>query len=136
MVQIYFLLILSNLVMGIILAKNFLNTKFENFSQINQLLSSEILQVTIGCIGTIVGLLALFLRFSGNLIILGDLIPASIAMLSGVTLFIEYIAQEESTEATAIKIIKNIFLKNRTVLGFASIVAGLIHFIAPGINLF
>lgn len=136
MVQIYFLLILSNLIMGVILAKNFFNSKFENFNQLNQLLSSEILQVTIGCIGTIVGLLALFLRYSGDLIILGDLIPASIAMLSGVTLFIEYIAQEDSTEATVIKIIQNIFLKNRTVLGFASIVAGIIHFIAPGINLF
>lgn len=136
MVQIYFLLILSNIIMGIILAKNFLNTKFENFSQVNQLLSSEILQVTIGCIGTIVGLLALFLRYAGNVVIIGDLVPAAIAMLSGVTLFIEYIAQEDNTEATIIKFVKNIFLKNRTILGFASIGAGLIHFIAPSLELF
>lgn len=122
--------------MGTILAKNFLSAKFENFSPLNQLISSEILQVTLGCIGTIVGLLALFLIFEGNLIILGDLVPAVMAMLSGITLFIEYIAQEDSNDATAIRFIKNIFLKNRAILGITSIIVGVIHFIAPSLELF
>lgn len=134
--QIYFLLILCNIIMGIILAKNFLNTKFENFTQVNQLLSSEILQVTIGCIGAIVGLLALVLRYRGNLIIVGDLFPATTAILGGITLFIEYIAGEDSTESSIIKFIKNIFLKNRTILGFVAIAAGIIHFIAPSLQPF
>ncbi|OQY41072.1 MAG: hypothetical protein B6229_00140 [Spirochaetaceae bacterium 4572_7] len=135
MVQIYFLLILSNLIMGIILAKNYLNSKIETFSSINQLLSSEILQVTIGCIGTIVGLLALFLRFDGNMIILGDIIPAGIAIISGITLFIEYIAQEEENDSVIINSIKKVFLKNRTILGFSGIIVAILHFIIPGIEL-
>lgn len=136
MIQIYFLLILCNLVMGTILAKNFLSSKFENFSPLNQLISSEILQVTLGCIGTIVGLLALFLRYQGNHVIIGDLVPAVMAMLSGITLFIEYIAQEDNNDATIIKFFKNIFLKNRTILGITSIIVGIIHFVAPSLELF
>ncbi len=135
MVQIYFLLILCNLIMGIILAKNFINSKVENFSAINELLSSEILQVTLGCIGTVVGILALFLRFDTNMIILGDLIPALMAIISGITLFIEYIAHEDGEDGTAVKFIKNIFLKKRSFLGISSMVVGIIHFIAPQIEL-
>ncbi len=121
--------------MGIILAKNFLSEKFESFSGIEQLFSSELLQVTIGCIGSIVGLLALFLRFEGNMIILGDFIPAIIAIISGITLFIEYISQEEDNESVIILFIKNIFLKNRVLLGFISISIALVHFIAPSVEL-
>lgn len=135
MVQIYFLLILSNLLMGLILTKDFLNSRIENFNNMDQILSDEILQVTIGCIGTVVGFLALFLRYSGNMIILGDLLPAIIAIISGVTLFIKYIDNEESSSSVIVIYIKKIFLHNKTILGFAAFFAGLIHFIAPSVNL-
>ena len=135
MIQVYFLVILSNILMGVILSKDFLNSKIENFSPFNQIFSSEILQVTIGCIGTIVGILALFLRYTGNMIILGDFIPAIISIISGVTLFIEYIAHEESKDSSMIVFFKNIFIKNKTFLGFAAIFAGVLHFIAPSIEL-
>ncbi len=135
MVQVYFLVVLCNLIMGIILTKEFFNSKFENFSQIYQLLSSEILQVTVGCIGTIVGILTLFLRYTGNMIILGDFIPAIIAIISGITLFIEYIAHEEKTESSMIKFFKNTFLKNRIILGFSALSIGIIHFVIPSLEL-
>lgn len=135
MVQIYFLLILSNLLMGLVLAKDFLNTKIENFNNMDQILSDEILQVTIGCIGTVVGFLALFLRYSGNIIILGDLIPATIAIVSGITLFVKYIDNEESSSSVIIIYIKKVFLNNKTILGFISFFVGVIHFIAPSVNL-
>lgn len=136
MVQVYFLVVLCNLLMGIILTKEFFNTKFENFSQVYQILSSEILQVTIGCIGSIVGILALFLRFSGNMIILGDLLPALFAIISGATLFIEYIAHEENSNSNIIKFIKGTFLKNRVLLGFITLSMGILHFIIPSVELF
>lgn len=135
MVQVYFLVILSNLLMGVILSKDFLDSKIENFSQFNQILSSEILQVTTGCIGTIVGILALFLRYTGNLIVLGDLIPAMISIISGITLFVEYIAHEENKDSSMVNFFKKTFIKNRTVLGFVAIAVGILHFIAPSVEL-
>ena len=135
MVQVYFLVVLCNIIMGTILTKEFFNSKFENFNLIYQLLSSEIVQVTIGCIGSIVGILSLFLRYSGNMIILGDFIPALMAIISGVTLFIEYIAHEENSESSIIKFFKTTFLKNRVILGFITITAGILHFILPSIEL-
>lgn len=134
-VQVYFLVVLCNLIMGIILTKEFFNKRFENFSLIYQLLSSEILQVTIGCVGTIIGILTLFLRYTGNMLILGDFIPAIIAIISGITLFIEYIANEEKTDSSIVKFIENTFLKNRIILGFAALTVGIIHFIIPSIEL-
>lgn len=135
MVQIYFLVVLCNLLMGFILAKDFLSSKSDNFNQFNEILSSEILQVTIGCIGTIVGILALFLRYSGNMIILGDLIPALIAIISGVTLFVEYIAHEENKESAMINFFNNSFIKHKSILGFAALAVAVLHFIAPSIEL-
>ncbi|MBN2618663.1 MAG: hypothetical protein JXR64_10190 [Spirochaetales bacterium] len=135
MVQIYLLVILCNLFVGLILTKDFFNSKFENFTLMNQLLSSEIMQVTVGCISTIVGLLALFLRYTGNLIVLGDLIPALSAIIAGMTLFVEYIAQEENNDSSFIKFFKKTFLKNRVIIGFISITVGIIHFVAPSIEL-
>lgn len=135
MVQVYFLVVLCNLVMGIILTKEFFNSKFENFSPIYQLLSSEILQVTVGCIGTIVGILTLFLRYTGNMIILGDFIPAIISIISGITLFIEYIAHEEKNESNLIKFVKKTFLKNRVILGFSALTVGVLHFVIPSLEL-
>lgn len=135
MVQIYFLVVLGNFLMGIILAKDFLNKKFDNFTLVYQLLESEIIQVTIGCIGTIVGILALFLRYTGNMIILGDFIPALLSIISGVTLFIEYIAHEEKSDSSMIRFFKKSFLKYRVVLGFAAIIISVLHFIAPSIEL-
>lgn len=136
MVQVYFLVVLCNLIMGVILTKEFLNSKFENFSLFFQILSSETLQVTIGCTGTIVGILTLFLRFKDNMIILGDFIPALIAIISGITLFIEYIAHEDNSESAMIKFFKKTFLKNRVILGFSAIAISLVHFVAPSIELF
>lgn len=135
MVQIYFLVVLCNLLMGVILTRDFLDSKIDNFSIFNQILSSEILQVTTGCIGTIVGILALFLRYNGNMIILGDLIPALVSIIAGVTLFIEYIANEENNNSSMVNFFKNTFIKNRLVLGFLAMIVGIIHFIAPSIEL-
>lgn len=135
MVQIYFLLVLFNIIMGFILIKDFLNSKLDNFSNIHHILSVEIFQVTVGCIGTIVGLLALFLRFTGNMIIIGDLVPSIIAMICGFTLFIEYIANEEENDSAAIKFFKTTFLQNRVLLGFISLTSGILHFIAPSLEL-
>ena len=134
MVQIYFLLVLSNIVMGFILAKDFLNGKLNNFLVINQLLSSDILKVTVGCIGSIIGLLALFLRYSGNLVIIGDLIPALTSMICGITLFIEYISNEENNDSTIINFFIGVFLKRRTLLGIVALCVGIIHFIAPSVE--
>jgi hypothetical protein len=96
MVQIYFLLVLCNVLMGFVLSKKYLETKIEFITNLDTVLSNEIFKVTLGAIGIIVGILSLFLRFEGNIIILGDLIPALLAMLSGLTLFIEYINNEET----------------------------------------
>ncbi len=135
MVQIYLLLVLGNIIMGLILSRDFFYKKFESFSSINQILSSEILQVTIGSIGTIVGILALFLRFTGNILIIGDLIPAILAIISGITIFVEYISQEEDKDSSVILFIVKTFVKNKNILGFLGIVFGLIHFLAPSIEL-
>jgi len=134
-VQIYLLLVLGNIIMGLILSRDFFYKKFESFSSINQILSSEILQVTIGSIGTIVGILALFLRFTGNILIIGDLIPAILAIISGITIFVEYISQEEDKDSSVILFIVKTFVKNKNILGFLGIVFGLIHFLAPSIEL-
>lgn len=135
MVQVYFLLIICNLLMGLILSKDFFSSKIDNFNNMDQLLSNEMFQVTIGCLGTIIGFLALFLRYTGNILILGDLFPAITAITSGITLFINYIDNEENSNSSIIVFVKNVFLKNRIVLGFLAIFAGVIHFIAPSINL-
>lgn len=134
MVQVFFLLILSNLLMGLILSKDFLNKKFENFI-IDPILSDEIFQVTVGSIGTIVGFLALFLRYSGNTIIIGDLFPALFAIISGITLFVKYIDNEENNSSIIIVYIKKLFIKNSTILGFITFLSGIIHFVAPSVNL-
>lgn len=121
--------------MGLILTKDFFNKKFENFKHIDPLLSSEIFQVTVGCIGAIVGILTLFLRYTGNLIIIGDLIPAITSIIAGTSLFVEYIAHEENMNSVVVSFFKKTFLKYRTVVGFTSILFGFLHFIAPSVEL-
>ena len=135
MVQVYFLIIVCNILMGVILSKEFFKSKFEKFSPFEQILSSEIFQVTIGCIGTIVGILALFFRFTGNMIVIGDLIPALVGIISGITLFVEYIAHEEGEDSTMILFFKKIFIKNKTILGLTAITSGILHFIIPAVEL-
>lgn len=135
MVQIYFLLVVFNILAGLMLSGEFLESKLEAFKPFHDLISSEVFKATIGCLGTIVGFLSLFIVYEGNLIIVGDIIPAVVLIIAGLSLFIGYIVKEDFDGGSFYKWFNSIFIKNSTIVGIVAIFFGLVHFLVPFVNL-
>ncbi|MDA3941204.1 MAG: hypothetical protein PF693_18155 [Spirochaetia bacterium] len=134
MVQFYFLAICLNLVGGSILAAPYFQDRFPIIFKLRETLYSRT-ALRIGLISSllIVGILKIISVFIGDVLIVGDLLPALALLTSGFTLSIEYISENNETGKGLIHKMDSIFVKHSSIVGVAAIVAGTLHFIFPGV---
>ena len=135
MIQFYFLSIFINVLVGYALV-------FENDRDALEIkpgfsLRDETVRLILGIISMIVGVLKLLSPVEGDVLILGDLVPAAVGFASGFILVYEYyktrstIARENEEKATL-----NVFLiRNKKILGYAAITAAVLHFLFPKVLL-
>lgn len=146
MVQFYFLSVLLNILVGIILiisdnsaeldsseltsSKSNLLNSLENDS----LLLNETFDIIVGIICTFIGFLKLFFIYSNStkIIIFGDFFPAVFGLISGLILVLDFYSKSVK-ENELPSFVETIFFAYKKYFGCCSILIGFLHFIFPGV---
>ncbi|WP_028975376.1 hypothetical protein [Spirochaeta cellobiosiphila] len=135
MYQIYFLSIVLNVFAGGILAKESLDEKLPSLARFVELMSSTGVKGFMGLVTAIIGIVNLLTYTEGAYPIVGDLIPALAGMASGVTLMLEYYKEKATTTSDVVDKLDHSVLANKNIIGIATILTGILHFLLPGLLL-
>jgi len=136
MVQFYFLSIVANLIGGLALSSGYLDQRFSGMSGVKEFFESRPgIRVTIGVVSVIVGVLKLLSVTTGDVPVVGDLIPALTGLIVGVALLFERYKEKSTipseTQGAALNAVDRIVLKNKTLLGSIAMIVGVLHFLLP-----
>ena len=132
MVQFYFLSICLNVLGGLVLAAPHFSERFPGISTFRRYIFDKT-GLRIGLIAAIllIGVMKIISVSASDVIIVGDLLPALTLLLSGFTLLIESIFENNESETGFLKKMDSIFVKHASITGIAALVAGGLHFIFP-----
>lgn len=126
MVQIYFLSVLFNALIGFILL---LDTQEKKF------IDNKTARLIISLLALITGLIQIFSPLKGDIPVIGDIIPAVSVIAAGAALFIYYLKTKSSVTVEPGKFIDKFFIQGKKYLGIFCIVIALLHFFLPQVVL-
>ncbi|MDR1506910.1 MAG: hypothetical protein LBI67_07375 [Treponema sp.] len=129
MLPFYFLTILLNAITGYILA--FRGEETRDGGGFSLSFNNEVFRLALGAASIFTGLLKILspIRADGNLLIIGDIVPALANLAGGLILVFEYYRNRTTVQSEAAEKIGRIVEKNRKLAGFVSIAAAVLHFI-------
>jgi len=138
--QLYLLTVLTNILVGLALAREFLGSRFGRFSKLTGFADSGGYQIVLAVVSILVGVINLFPIYVGNTAVLGDFLPSLAGIGAGFLLLMEYsrsrkdITKTEGTEAT--QKTGKISGPFSTIIGICSIIIGILHALIPKAPLF
>jgi hypothetical protein len=134
MYQFYFLSILLNLLAGIALAFDSLDEKLGLSRFFNrEVFAQSGFRVTVGILTLIVGVFKFLSVTAGNVPVVGDLLPAVMGVLLGLSLIVMFYKDRSTVSSPIIETLDAVLIKNRTVLGVLGIIAAIMHFLFPSV---
>ena len=130
MLQIYFLSIACNLIGGMTLAADSIVKRIPSLKTLAALLSNRSAKLWTGLSVIIVGFIELFVP-AGNVIIIGDLLPAGVGMLMGIALLFEVFRQDSLFPSETSQKADKPPVAYRTTLGLLGLAVAVLHFFLP-----
>lgn len=129
MYQIYALSIITLILSGVAVSIDGLGARLrlDNFFS-SAGLEKPAFRVITGGITFIVGFLKLLSPAPGDILIIGDLIPALVGMALGVILLLMYYRDRSTVSTDFVDSLDRIFLRNRSLFGGLGMVTALVHF--------
>ena len=132
MVQFYFLSICLNILGGLVLAAPHFSERFPGISSFRgYFFDKSGLRIGLFISLLLIGVIKIISVTAGDVIIVGDLLPAFTLLLSGFTLMIEYIIENNESESRFLGKMDSIFVKHASITGIAALVSGSLHFFFP-----
>lgn len=152
MAQFYFLSILFNIIAGLILVYGSDFTKKEVISgeetsskkakgkkdtmlNSNPLFENGNFRLVLGVLTVLVAVMKILSVFRNDVPVIGDIIPAVAGFLAGASLLFEYYIITASVKPELPDYVNKILISGRKYVGYAAIVAGILHFIFPQVLL-
>ena len=128
MLQFYFLSVMLNLLIGIMLVFNKEDSAVEN------LLDTEdkLFQLVVGILSVFVALIKLLSPVKG-VPFFGDFLPALIGFAGGACLLVHYFYGKSTAEVPPPELVNQIFIENQRYIGIACLACAVIHFICPAV---
>ena len=129
MIQIYFLSIFFNMVTGYTLITEDEKDALEirpGFS-----LRDEKIRWILGILCMITGILKLLSPTEGDVLILGDLVPAVIGFAAGLILVLENYRNRSTREPKENANFDKALMRNRKIIGFVALAIAAVHFLFP-----
>ncbi len=130
MLQFYFLSVMCNFIAGFLLFKgeecpvsDDLTFKFS--------IHNEFFRFGLGIITCLTALLKILSVIQGDVIIVGDLLPALTGLLAGFILVFQYYRSRSDLESERSDKMESFFEKNRKWMGIAAMTAAVLHFLFP-----
>ncbi|WP_407425669.1 hypothetical protein [Treponema sp.] len=94
-------------------------------------LSDKTFQLVIGILAPLTGIMKLLSPLQGEILIIGDLIPACAGIASGAVLLLDWLNENTDISLTLPDVLQNIYTGGRKYLGIFCIAAAVLHFIFP-----
>lgn len=131
MVQFYFLSIITNLLGGLVLSLDYLEQKFSKLTRLRDIAANTGFQLILGILTVIFGILKILSVTSGDIPVVGDLLPALSGIAVGVTLLFSYYKMKSTVTTETVEKLDSVFFKNKSIIGIAGIVIAILHFLMP-----
>jgi len=129
--QIYFLVVSTHLVAGLVLSSHFLDEKLENFSSCTTLLNNSRFKLVLGALTMISALFTLLKVTPGDVIVVGDLLPAITGILIGGYLVLTFFYTKLEENRSWMKSYVDIMEDRGHIIGLAAMIIGTLHFLVP-----
>ena len=130
MYQIYLLSIVTILLSGIALAYDRLQQSLRIGSLFNEeMLSGPTFRLILGVVTLLVGFFQFLTVAPGDVLVVGDLVPALTGILLGSILAIDYYRERSTVETSLMEALDRVFVKNGSNFGIIGIVVALLHFL-------
>lgn len=153
MVQFYFLLVLLNILAGIILISTDSSTELDlsdldaddnkkksvkGALENDSIFTNETFGLVTGALCALISFITLFFSYSKtgkSIPIIGDLLPSVLGLAGGATILLDYYSKSFADHDLP-DFVETVFFNNKKYIGFACIIAAIIHFIIPGFIVF
>ncbi|MBQ0161697.1 MAG: hypothetical protein KBS84_00880 [Treponema sp.] len=153
MVQFYFLLVLLNILAGIILISTDSSTELDlsdldaddkkqksvkGALENDSIFTNETFGLVTGALCALISFITLFFSYSKtgkSIPIIGDLLPSILGLAGGATILLDYYSKSFADHDLP-DFVETVFFNNKKYIGFACIIAAIIHFIIPGFIVF
>ena len=132
MVQFYALSVFVNIIIGSILSIEGKSDEGSFFARLKEVLEERGFKFSLGILSLIIGLFKI-LTPTGDIPVVGDLLPAVAGIALGGVLLLEFFRTKSDVSQDAIENIEGTIAKNRKFIGIAGIVVGILHFLMPAL---
>lgn len=134
MIQIYLLSVVTNIVAGVALSLDGNDDTLHLSNLFNrEFFASEGFRLGLGIATFLVGFFKFLSVTSGDVPVVGDLIPALSGVIQGLILLVLYYRARSDVTSPLLDSIDKIFVSNRNMFGTAGILIGFLHFLFPSV---
>jgi hypothetical protein len=132
MIQFYFLAVLLNVFGGLLLYSTADQDRLPLFRTVNEGLSNnQSWRVIYIILAAVVAIFKILSVTRGDVLIVGDLLPALSLLVIGFDQFLEYYRDKSTVEEGGMQRLAALFQQNKRMLGIAAMVIGVVHFLFP-----
>ncbi len=132
MVQVYFLLVLTNILSGMVLVRSaWKGVPPHDLDAFLAVFQKKWGTGALGLVTFVTGFLGLIFVLPGDQVFLGDLIPSLTALVAGTTLILEFYKKESPERQNVTEKLDDVLLANKLIIGFIALGFGILHFILP-----
>ncbi len=129
--QIYFLVVSTHLLVGLVLGAHFLEEKYESFSSCAAMLNNKTFKLILGIITVLASLFTLLKVSPNDVVIIGDLLPAISGFLFGSYLVLTFFYESLEESRSWLKSYVDLLEDKGHLFAVVSIVIGILHFLVP-----
>lgn len=129
--QIYFLVVMTHILAGLVLGSHFLEEKFESFSSCTTVLNNARFKIILGVVTVLSALFTLLKVTPDDVLIIGDLLPAVTGFLFGAYLILGYFYESLEESRSWMKSFVDLLEDKGHIFAVVSLVVGLLHFLVP-----
>ena len=129
--QIYFLVVSTHLMVGLVLSSHFLEEKFETFSPCVLLLNHNKFKLILGILTILSSLFALLKMSPDDVLIIGDLLPTVSGFLMGSYLGLGFFYESLEENRSWMKSYVDLLENKGHIFGTIMVIIGLLHFLVP-----
>ncbi len=131
MVQFYFLSVITNLLAGLLLSADMLEGKFAGLSSFKKIFEGNSSKMFFGVFTGIIGFLKFLSATEGDVVVVGDLLPAIFGLGMGIALVVDYYKSKSDVVTPAVENINALVVKNKGIIGILGLIVAFLHFLFP-----
>jgi hypothetical protein len=132
MVQFYLLAVVINILGGLVLASGTIEDKMPAVRALQESLSQNSAVRVIAIIVMLATALFKILSVtSGDVPVVGDLVPALSLVALAFVFFLEYYQDRSNVKSASFERLESVFIGNKSVIGIIAIIVGIVHFLFP-----